>query len=222
MNYHEIVNDRFNGTPVVLTYCPLCRSGIAFMARVAGRDMTFGVSGLLYNSDVLMYDRQTEPLWSQLLMQAVSGPSSGTLLTMIPTRLTSWQEWKTEYPQTMILTTKAGYRRNYSKNPYKAYDTYDELMFPVNTQNDLLPKQALVVSVEVAGKYKAYPFSQPRKKNQPILDTFNDKTLRVSFDPKSESVLVQDATGAQVPSVILYGFAWYAFHPETTINGHSP
>ena len=80
LNYHEIVNNVIGGTSVVITYCPLCGSGTAFEAAINGRSYEFGVSGLLYNSDVLMYDRQTNSLWSQLMVQAVAGPMKGTRL----------------------------------------------------------------------------------------------------------------------------------------------
>lgn len=84
LNYHEIVNDRIGTEPVVITYCPLCGSGMAFASEVDGRLLTFGVSGLLYNSDVLLFDRQTESLWSQLRKQAVTGPLKGLNLEMLP------------------------------------------------------------------------------------------------------------------------------------------
>lgn len=97
MNYHEIVNDMFGDQAVVVTYCPLCGSGIAFDAAIGGEKKTFGVSGLLYNSDVLLYDRQTESLWSQIMMEAVAGPMGGKKLEMAPTMNTSWGEWKRKY-----------------------------------------------------------------------------------------------------------------------------
>jgi hypothetical protein len=80
LNWHEVVNDRIDGAPVVISFCPLCGTGMAFDARVNGRELSFGVSGLLYNSDVLLYDRQTNSLWSQLLAQAISGPLKGSRL----------------------------------------------------------------------------------------------------------------------------------------------
>ncbi|MDQ3536054.1 MAG: DUF3179 domain-containing protein, partial [Bacteroidota bacterium] len=121
MNYHEIVNDHFGGKPVVVTYCPLCGSGIAFDASIENNTRTFGVSGLLYNSDMLLYDRQTESLWSQIMMEAVSGPLVKSKLQMIPTMNTSWEEWKKKHPQTFVLTENTGYTRDYSKNPYPGY-----------------------------------------------------------------------------------------------------
>ena len=103
MNYHEIVNDEFAGQPVVVTYCPLCGSGIAFDAAIDGQAKTFGVSGLLYNSDVLLYDRQTQSLWSQIMMQAVTGPMAGKELQMLPTMNTSWGEWKAVFKCKRII-----------------------------------------------------------------------------------------------------------------------
>jgi hypothetical protein len=91
LNYHEVVNDRIGTEPVVITYCPLCGSGMAFSSEVGGRLLTFGVSGLLYNSDVLLFDRQTESLWSQLRKQAVTGPLKGQELEMLPVAHTAWR-----------------------------------------------------------------------------------------------------------------------------------
>jgi len=94
LNFHEIVNDEFDGHPVVITFCPLCGSGLAFDALVDGKKRTFGVSGLLYNSDVLLYDRQSETLWSQILSEGVAGQLVGKKLDIIQTYNTSWKNWK--------------------------------------------------------------------------------------------------------------------------------
>ena len=94
LNYHEIVNDFFGEDPVVITYCPLCGSGIAFHSKVQGKSGTFGVSGLLYNSDVLLYDRNTKSLWSQLMNRAITGQAKGESLQVIPTVNTTWADWQ--------------------------------------------------------------------------------------------------------------------------------
>lgn len=93
LNYHEIVNDFLADQAVVITYCPLCGSGVGYSANINGKDTSFGVSGLLYNSDVLLYDRETESLWSQLLSQSISGVHKGTELEMLAINHTSWQAW---------------------------------------------------------------------------------------------------------------------------------
>ncbi|CAM4231728.1 DUF3179 domain-containing protein [Gillisia limnaea] len=122
LNFHEIVNDNFNGKSVVITYCPLCGSGIAFDAEIDGKALEFGVSGLLYNSDVLLYDRLTESLWSQLEYKAVSGPMAGKELKILNTANTTWKNWKEKNPETLVLSEKTGFKRDYSLNPYPGYE----------------------------------------------------------------------------------------------------
>ena len=112
MNWHEIVNDRFGARAVAVTYCPLCGTGVAFDAHVAGRRLQFGVSGLLYNSDVLLYDRESESLWSQLLMKAVSGPLRGRTLTTLPLTHTRWSAWRQQHTDPLVLSTDPGHRRD--------------------------------------------------------------------------------------------------------------
>lgn len=117
LNWHEIINDQFNDAPVVITFCPLCGSGMAFSALIDGIAHTFGVSGLLYNSDLLLYDRQTQSLWSQLMSQAISGSHKAKRLHSLPVLHTTWQDWKTRHPETLVLSTDTGYSRNYSNSP---------------------------------------------------------------------------------------------------------
>ncbi|HSG05403.1 MAG TPA: DUF3179 domain-containing protein, partial [Nitrospiria bacterium] len=121
LNWHEVVNDTVGGKPVVITYCPLCGTGMAFDPVVKGEHFTFGVSGLLYQSDVLMYDRQTDSLWSQILQEAVTGKMMGTRLTLLPLIHTTWEEWRKEHPNTLVLSTDTGYSRNYRRDPYEGY-----------------------------------------------------------------------------------------------------
>ncbi len=129
LNYHEIVNDFFDGDPVVITYCPLCGSGIAFDAKIRDEANTFGVSGLLYNSDVLLYDRQTESLWSQLMSKSISGPMVGEVLSMLPTDNTTWEKWNEKYPNSPVLSYDTGFNRDYDKNPYPNYESSTSVFF---------------------------------------------------------------------------------------------
>jgi hypothetical protein len=122
MNWHEIVNDQFGDEGIAITYCPLCGSGIAFRADVAGQTLKFGVSGLLYNSGVLLFDRQTRSLWSQILAKAVTGPMKGNNLRAIPITHTSWAVWRKLQPDTFVLTEETGFRRDYTGNPYAGYE----------------------------------------------------------------------------------------------------
>ena len=111
LNWHEIVNDTLDGIPVVITYCPLCGTGMGFLRKVGNHILTFGVSGLLYQSDVLMYDHQTESFWSQIAMQAVTGKSLGQHLEPIFLEHTTWSAWRKRHPQILwFYLVKRGLR----------------------------------------------------------------------------------------------------------------
>lgn len=216
MDRHEVVNDRIGGEQLVITYCPLCGSGIAFKAQVDGQDYTFGVSGLLYNSDVLLYDRQTQSLWSQIENQAISGPASGEKLQMLPTAFLTWDKWKEQYPNTLILTTETGYRVDYNQKAYLGYEASPKLLFPVAHESRKLRKKERVLGVSINGKHKAYPLRILEKMEQTSFqDTVGGQQLWIRFDSEASAVRITNGAGEQVPAVSLYWFAWYAFHPDT-------
>ena len=220
MDWHEIVNDNFGDKAVVVTYCPLCGSGISFWSDVGGRKRSFGVSGLLYNSDVLLYDRQTQSLWSQIMAESVAGKSSGQKLVAIPTQLTSWKNWRKKYPETKVLTAQTGFKRDYNRQAYMQYRNSDELMFDVKNKSKALPIKSWVLGLEVNGKAKAYPFSELAKSKEKLIDVFEGTKIEISYDAPSHtaSVKVDEKSGAKV--LTLYWFAWYAFHPNTEIYRH--
>jgi len=217
LNYHEIVNDYFGSEPVVISYCPLCGSGLAFEAKIRGEGKSFGVSGLLYNSDVLMYDRETESLWSQLMTQAVTGPLKGTRLRIISTANTTWKDWKTRYPDTQLLSPETGYRRDYSRTPYTGYDESKTLFFPVaNFDSSYHPKEK-VIGLEINGKFKAYPFSELEKSGTEISDLFNKVKVKILYDRESKTAQIFDSEGKDIPNYVVFWFAWAAFHPNTKV-----
>jgi hypothetical protein len=218
MNWHEIVNDRFGDRPIAVTYCPLCGTGIAFDARAAGKELTFGVSGLLYNSDLLLYDRQTESLWSQVSKQAVTGPLKGRKLDMLPLTRTTWSAWRLAHPDTLVLSEKTGYRRDYDRDPYAGYASETGLYFPVSAESGRYHPKEWVLGVEINGNYKAYPFSELRSAGkEAINDVIAGKRVEIRFDRANDSATIHDAGGRQLPAMTAFWFAWYAFHPETAV-----
>jgi hypothetical protein len=160
LNWHEIVNDRVDGRPVAVTYCPLCGSGVAFDARVAGQEASFGVSGLLYNSDVLLYDRGTQWLWSQIMGRAISGPLKGTPLVSLPLMHTSWADWRAREPATRVLSADTGNPRDYSRDPYEGFEAVPRPVFDVQHRDDRAYIKEWVLGVVVDGQAKAYPFER--------------------------------------------------------------
>src|SRR5258708_4092794 len=121
LNWHEVVNDDVGEQPVLISWCPLCGSGVVYDPLVEGHRYTFGVSGLLYQQNLLLFDHETDSLWSQLRGQAVTGPMAGTSLELLPVSMTTWQDWKAEHPQTSVLSFQTGYKRDYARDPYRDF-----------------------------------------------------------------------------------------------------
>ncbi|MDP3333390.1 MAG: DUF3179 domain-containing protein [Methylococcaceae bacterium] len=217
MNYHEIVNDRFGDEAIAVTYCPLCGSGIAFKADVANKTLSFGVSGLLYNSDVLLYDRQTQSLWSQILSKAVTGPMKSNTLTTVPITHTSWADWRKQQPDTLVLSDETGFRRNYQNNPYAGYDEHEGLMFPVKFRAKGYHPKEQVFGLKIKDKAKAYPFVELAKGSGEVRDSIDGQNITVRFDKTHKSAQAFDAEGKQIAGVTLFWFAWYTFNPQTAI-----
>ena len=217
LNWHEIVNDWFGNDPLVITYCPLCGSGITFSRGIAGEMREFGVSGLLYNSDVLLYDKQTESLWSQIMGKAISGPLKGTLLEPIPMTLTTWQDWRDQYPETLVLSTETGFKRDYNRNPYTGYEQTERLMFPVSNENPAYHAKETVLAIERNGQFKAYPFSELQKAGSLIKDEIAGSEIMIHYNHENQSARALDSQSNEIHGVILYWFAWIAFHPESDV-----
>ena len=219
LNWHEIVNDQINNQGIVISYCPLCGSGMAFVATLGKQQLTFGVSGLLYNSDVLMYDHQTDSLWSQIRGQAISGQMAGRKLKQHPLLLTRWQQWNKTHPDTLVLSTNTGFRRNYDQDPYAGYSQSPKLYFPVANRapGSYSPKQ-LVLGLKGQSGQIVFPLSELRKHDQESFTyLFEDRTYRVHWDKQNDSAWLTDHNDNQQPATLLYWFAWYAFYPDTAI-----
>ncbi len=221
LNWHEVVNDRLGDDAIAVTYCPLCGTGMAFDARVDGKAASsFGVSGLLYNSDVLLYDRSTESLWSQILEQAVAGPMKGTKLVPVSLTHTSWADWRRRHPRTEVLSTDTGHVRDYERDPYAGYDSVQRLMFDVQHRDERLPLKEWVLGVRLGGQAKAYPFSALAKRvdaQGQLQDRLGGMPVTIRFDSTHRTAEAFDAKGQALPSVMAFWFAWVAFHPKTEV-----
>lgn len=158
--YHEIVNDQMGGTPVAITFCPLCNAALAFDRRVNGRVLDFGTTGRLRKSDLVMYDRQTESWWQQFSGQGIVGHYAGQRLKRLSVQIVAYGDFKSAYPQGEVLSRVTGYYRPYGRNPYRGYDHIDQSPFlyfdPLDKR---LPPMERVISVQMGGRQRIYPFS---------------------------------------------------------------
>ncbi|MCF6324388.1 MAG: DUF3179 domain-containing protein [Gammaproteobacteria bacterium] len=215
MNWHEIVNDHFSNQAVSVTFCPLCGTGVAYITPANSGN--FGVSGLLYNSDVLLYDRQTESLWSQIRAEAISGPLVGQKLTRIPMSHTSWHNWRQQHPETLVLSDNTGFKRNYHRNPYDGYVDSKGIYFPVNHHDPRFHPKARVIGIEIDGHSKAYPFSALAQTSGDINDKVGTQNINIRYSDEHQSGTIYDENGKELTTITAFWFAWYAFHPETEV-----
>ncbi len=222
MNWHEIVNDRFGATRVVVTYCPLCGTGLAFLADIEGRPVEFGVSGLLYNSDMLLYDRDSESLWSQIEGRAISGRHTGQRLIAVPLEHTTWEDWRRRHPETLVLSQDTGHARDYGRDPYAGYTETESLHFPVKFRAQGYHPKERVLGLELNERFKAYPFSELARTGGEVHDEIGGHRVTIRFDAANQNATARDAAGEPMPGVVGFWFAWFAFHPETEVFKATP
>jgi len=147
--YHEIVNDVIDGTPIAVTFCPLCNSALAFERRVNGQTLSFGTTGKLRNSDMIMYDRETQSWWQQFTGNGIVGFYAGTQLKTRTLRIIAFKDVLDTDPNTPTLTRNTGFMRPYGNNPYHGYDNISDQPFLYDGHQDQrLPAMARVLAID--------------------------------------------------------------------------
>ncbi len=217
--YHEIVNDFIQNDPLLVTYCPLCFTGIAFIREIDGEAVEFGVSGKLYNSELVMYDRKTDSYWLQTLGKAVLGPSTGKVLKKIPTDTVKWGDWKNVHSDTTVLSQETGFIRDYDgSNPYGKKGDFTDInvQFPLENKDSRLDDYEIVYGIELKGMVKAYKKSDLEKISK-IVDRIGGEKITVEFDTNLKSARAHTESGEQIMVDTLFWFAWVAFYPETEL-----
>ena len=217
LDYHEIVNDTFGDTPLTVTFCPLCGTGMVFYAEVDDKLLNFGVSGLIYNSDMLLYDRNTQSLWSQIMKKAVTGPLAGSELTQVPAQYTSWKTWLQQHPETLLLSDDTGHARNYKESPYYDYKRLPFVSFSTLHQDTRMPAKTWVVGITLGDDAIALPFTALDKLDKPLAISLDDSPLELQWDKEGAVARVFDSSGTEIPSTAAYWFAWIAFHPDSQL-----
>jgi len=189
LTHHEIVNDRIGGTPVAVTFCPLCYSALVFERTLDGQPVEFGVSGLLRKSDMVMYDRRTETLWQQFTGRAIAGDLTGQTLTQIPAQIIAFRQFAEAFPEGRVLSKDTGHRRNYDRNPYTGYDEIDDRPFAFTGEIDeRLPPKEKVITVSMDTTHVAYPHSVTREE-MVINDEIGSTPVAVFHLPGAVSAL---------------------------------
>jgi hypothetical protein len=190
---------------------------VVYSGKIDDKIFTFGVSGRLYKSNVLIYDHQTESLWSQLKETAITGPMVGRKLKKISAERTTWKRWLKKHPQTKVLSTDTGYDRNYNIDPYEGYYRALKIMFPVGDVRTDLPAKEMVLGIEINGAAKAYPLSLLERKTGMLKDEIGENPVQIVLSKEGQVVNVLDHQARAIPVIFAYWFAWQAFHPDTAV-----
>jgi hypothetical protein len=191
LTWHEIVNDEIAGEPVAVTYCPLCNSTVAFRREIGSEAVEFGTTGMLRNSDLVMYDRKTESWWQQITAEAVVGELTGTKLELLPSQILSWGDLRRSHPDAEVLSRDTGFSRDYGSNPYAGYDSdLDAQPFLLEGEPDRsLPPMERVAAIKTGERSAVvYPFSRLGR-DAPINDQVDGRPVVVLFDPDVASAL---------------------------------
>ena len=217
--WHEIVNDRIGDVPVAVTFCPLCNSGVTFDRRVGERTLTFGVSGKLRHSDMVMYDRETESWWQQAVGIGIVGTYSGSLLKQLPSWMESWLEYRSRNPDGLVMA-EPHWPRRYGRNPYVSYDSSHR---PFLFGGELPPHDIPALSRVVRVGDRAWPLSRVREGGEVaeagVTITWTEgqasalDTERISQGREVGTIRVR-MDGRDVPHDVMFAFAFHAFFPD--------
>ncbi|MDW7754496.1 MAG: DUF3179 domain-containing protein [Brevefilum sp.] len=207
LTWHEIVNDTVGGVPVVVTFCPLCNTAIAFERTVDNQVLDFGTTGRLRFSNLIMYDRQTETWWQQGTGEGIVGSLTGTQLEFVPAAMISWEEFKNANPDSLVLSRETGYVRSYGRNPYVGYDNINNppFLYQGPTTPGQLPPVARVLALEFDGEAAAYPYQILSEVNV-VNDRVGDQDVAIFWAPGTASALDTSVIeeGQDVGSAIAY------------------
>lgn len=218
--WHEIVNDRIGDVPVAVTFCPLCNSAIVFDRRVAAQELSFGVSGKLRNSDMVMYDRQTLSWWQQALGEGIVGKMTGVELTQIPVWMESWASYRAAHPDGLVMA-EPNFSRAYGQNPYRNYDSSNRpfLYSGENPPHDVPPLMRVVRVGDAAWTMARLRAERQITENGLTLSWADDQASALDSAILGQgksvgAIRVRDAQGQDVVHDVMFAFAFHAFWPE--------
>jgi Protein of unknown function (DUF3179) len=216
LNWHEVVDDSLGGMPLAITFCPLVQDAAVYRREAGDKTLTFGVSGKLYQSNLVLYDEGTQSLWSQLDGQSLAGPMAGQKLTAIPSTIVTWEAWQKKHPSTDVLSINTGYTRDYGVDPYWGYEHGDQVVSPVAHLDERLSAHEMVLGLSAGGQDEAFRLSKLVEVPMPLRVQLGGADLTITYDADSGAATAS-VSGERIPVYNGYWFAWAAFHPKTSI-----
>lgn len=214
MVWHQLANDVLGDVPILVTFCRMCGAGIVYDRVVGDQTLSFGMSGLIYRADILLYDRETSSLWSRFLDEAVAGPSESQPILAIPNRLMTLGEWKSSFPESTIVSRENNYGIDYSIAPMGGSTDADGVFTTLPRELRYHPAMP-VVGVLQDGKAKAYPAGEILLEGGQVEDDFGGASINVTYTVTDQSFKTNlDTT---IDHEITTWHRWTAAHPGTTI-----
>ncbi len=221
LRWHEVINDVTAGRPIAITYCPLTGDAAVYVRKMGGKTVTLYPTDKLYESTTLLRDSATGSLWSQFNGKAIIGPARGKQLVQLASINTNWALWQAYHPKTLIMSTDTGFARNYEVDPYGLYEGPGATEFPVSHKDPRLPRDELVLGVEVDHHAEAFPLRRLAIAKTPMTTRLGGKEITVVFDPNTATVGAADEQH-HLPAYTGQWFGWAAFHPDSAIWGKEP
>jgi len=214
LDHHEIVNDTIAGNPLAITWCPLCGSAVGIERMVGGKITEFGVSGVLYNSDLVLYDRATETLWDQIEAKGVVGPMTGVELTLVPVSMSRWAKWRDKHPDTLVLSADTGFEYDYTQDRYAEYRDSTRLFMPVSASDERVHAKTVVFGFDLPSGSIAYAEAVLQESGSYSHELNREEAVITLHDDGEVTMLRGDETHHPIR---VFWFAWYTFHPETDL-----
>lgn len=219
--WHEIVNDTVEDERILVSYCPLCLTGFVSDPLVKGERVEFGTSGKLWKSNLVMYDRKTDSLWSQVLGEAIVGEMTGTKLKTLPSDQVQYGNWKKQFPGGEVLSRDTGATRFYGSNPYGDYFSVTNLSLSLARPTDTrLPNDAFVFGIVINDKAKAYHTELVKAKGV-LEDVFEGERIILRYDKELDAVRMfkhlSSGSEERINPISGFWFSWVAAHPGTEL-----
>ena len=214
LDHHEIVNDTIAGDPLAITWCPLCGSAVGIQRTVGGEITEFGVSGVLYNSDLVLYDRATETLWDQIEAKGVVGTMTGVELELVPVSMSRWAKWRDKHPDTLVLSADTGFGYDYTQDRFAEYRGSSRLFMPVSASDERVHAKTVVFGFDLPSGAVAYTESVLQDGGSYSHDLNGEDTVVTLHDDGKVSMRRGDQTHHPIR---VFWFAWYTFHPGTDL-----
>ena len=219
--WHEIVNDELGGRAIVVSYCPLTGSGMVYDPVIGGRTLSFGVSGLLFDNNLVLFDRATDSLWSQMRVQSVCGTLSSTAPALLPVVQSTWAAWKALHPGTTVVSFDTGFPRNYNQYPYGNYDQLGDssLLFPQSFVDPRRPLKELVIGIREGTVARAWPY-EALGDRAAVNDTVGGRAVLVVFDRAGQTAIAfeRDVSGRRLTFDVVEG-TQFPFHVRDRETG---